>query len=343
MGSLQTAVSLVVALWAFACATPTQTQTESELLPRPGARIELGAVANESGRTFDVDAVALLTEAMASALRDRSLDWNPGAAGDHFVLSLAIREYRPGSAFKRWLVPGYGSTVLGVEGTLRDAATGALAATIVHRRSIFAGGAYTIGAWRNIFGWVAKDVAADLAVRIEKGGEFVVSVTPRADQAAAKEPARDGLAVRIASVSDARTERGRIGVREAAFGVPMGDVHLSRHVPDAVREALIDDLWAGGVRVVESGEDAVVEASVLRFWIGTDTTPLYWDVVGEIEIALTLTPPGAPEGQRIFACRQVQRTWVWPSAALAGRVLDACLAELGKKLRADAIWTRRAM
>jgi hypothetical protein len=146
--------------------------------------------------------------------------------------------------------------------------------------------------------------------------------------------------VRVAPVTDAREERDRIGERKVAFGVSMGDVHLSRRVLGVMREALIDDLWAGGVRVVESGENAVVEASVRRFWLHTDTTPLYWDVVGEIEVDLSVTPPGAAAQRRSFACRQVDRTWAWPTAALSGRVLDACLAELGAKLRGDDVWSR---
>lgn len=333
--------ALLLVLLAAACATPTGTKTESDLLPRPGARVELSEVSNESGQRFDVDAVGLLREAMAESLREEGLAWTRGGPGDRFVLSLAIREYRPGNAFKRWLAPGYGSTVLGVEGTLRDAATGELAATVRHQRSVHAGGAYTIGAWRSVFGWVADDIAADLAVRIERGGEFVVSVMPRADALAAPEPRSDALAVRIASVADARAERERIGERQAAFGVSMGDVHLSRRVPDAMREALIDELWAGGVRVVESGEDAVIDASVRRFWVHTDTTPLYWDVVGEIELELAVASAGAAPQRRSFGCRQVERTWVYPTAALIGRVLDACLAELGAKVRGDALWVDR--
>jgi hypothetical protein len=327
----------LAALVTMACATPTGTKPVSELLPRPGSRIELREVTNPSGHVFGVDAVHLLEEAMARSLQEEGLTWKPGDA-NHFVLSLAIRDYRPGDAFKRWLAPGWGSTVLSVDGSLRDAATGELAATIQHRRSIHWGGAYTIGAWRNVFGWVADDIAADLRVRILQGGEFVISVTPRADQPAALEPSEDALAVRIAAMHDERKERGRIGERQAAFGVSMGDVYLSRRVLELMREALTDDFWAGGVRVVESGEDAVVEASVRRFWVQTNTTPLYWDVMGEIEIELVVTLPGAGAERRSFDCRQMKRTFIWPTATLAGGVLDACLAELGAKLRDDPLW-----
>jgi hypothetical protein len=337
IADVRPALALAMLLGAVGCATPTATRTESDLLPRPGARVAVGSVTNATSQSFDVDAPALLRDALASALAEEGLAPAGGPAA--FVLDLAITEYRPGNAFKRWLLPGYGSTILGVEGTLRDAVTGALAASVVHRRSVHAGGGYTIGAWKSVFGWVAADVAADLRVRIERGGEFVVSVTPRAEQEAAAEPAADAVAVRVAEVVDARGERGRIGERQAAFGVSMGDVYLSRRVRDVVREAIADDLLAGGRRVVASGEDLVVTPTLRRFWVHTDTTPLYWDVVGEIEVDVEVSAQGSAPARQTFSCRQVERTWAWPTAALAGRVLDLCLGELGTKLRGDPIFT----
>jgi hypothetical protein len=117
-------VELTLVLLAAGCVAPTATKTESELLPRPGSRIELRDVTNESGKRFEVDAPGMLREAMQESLREEELAWTPGAAGERFALSLAIREYRPGNAFKRWLAPGYGSTVLGVEGMLRVSSGG---------------------------------------------------------------------------------------------------------------------------------------------------------------------------------------------------------------------------
>jgi len=332
------ALALALALGS-GCVTQGPVQLESDLLPRPGARIELLEVTNESRQAFAVDAVALLRAAMSEALIAENLSWTPDSQGpDRFGLSLSITEYRPGDAFKRWLIPGWGGTVLAVAGTLRDAQTQEVAATVVHKRSVYIGGAYSIGAWREVFGWVAQDLTADLQRRIERGGDFVVSVTPRADQPAASQPRATSPAVRVASVTDARTERQRIGERQAAFGVSMGDVYLSRRVPEVMREVLTDDLWAGGLRVVGSDEDAAIDLSVHRFWLGTDTTPLYWDVFGEIEIEVSVTIPGAAPRRSRLSCRQTERTWVWPTATLGGRVLDACLAELGTKLHADLLW-----
>jgi hypothetical protein len=105
-----------------------------------------------------------------------------------------------------------------------------------------------------------------------------------------------------------------------------------------MREVLIDDLLVGGYRVVESGEQLSVDAIVRKFWVDTDTTPLYWDVSAEIELALLIVIPGKSPAQRSFVCRNVERTYTWPTAGLIGRVLDACLANLGGKLRTDPVW-----
>lgn len=332
---------LLAVVTICACATPTRTRTESELLPRPGAHVALGEVSNASGHTFDFDPTTLLRGSLEEALGEQDLTPPAGFAGDHFVLSLRITEYRPGNAFKRWLAPGYGSTILAVRGALRDTRSGALAASVVHRRSVHFGGAYTIGAWKTIFSAVADDVAHDLRVRIEQGGEFVVSVTPRTEQPAVPEPDQSAPRVRIARVADERSERGRIGERTAAFGVSMGDVHLSRRVAELMREVLTDDLLAGGMRVVQSGEELSVDADVRKFWTHTDTTALYWDVIAEVELLLLITGPSGASAQRSLRCQEVERTYAWPTARLIGGVFDSCLADLGATLRADAIWQSR--
>jgi len=76
-------------------------------------------------------------------------------------MDVNIIEYRKGDAFKRWLWPGYGSTVLVVEATLLDA-EGNVDATAQANRSVDAGGGYTVGAWESVFDDVARDLVSDL-------------------------------------------------------------------------------------------------------------------------------------------------------------------------------------
>lgn len=326
---------------ATACAGPgLSVKGESDLLPRPGTLVELKDVKNAAGQTFDVDVEEMLRKAMRAALQEEKLEWTAGACPDRFDLALRIVEYRPGNAFQRWLLPGYGSTVLAVEGTLRDAQTGAMAGTIRHERSVHFGGAYTIGAWAYIFDQVADDLARDLKIRIDQGGQFVVYLKPRADQAAVPQLSERAVKIKVATVADDRQDKGRIGTREAAFGVSMGDVHLGQKATEAMRQALRDDLLAAGYLVVESGQDLTVEGRLRKFLVHTDTTALYWDVVGDIEfeLAVSSATQNADPARKTFTCHQVERTYVWPSATLLGKVLDACLADMMLNARTDGIW-----
>ncbi len=87
-----------------------------------------------------------------------------GSTGTIYVLIPEIREYRPGSAFKRWLLPGHGSTILWVESVLREG--NKKIGKLSTRHTVDAGGAYTTGAYESIFGAVAEDIVADLKKKL---------------------------------------------------------------------------------------------------------------------------------------------------------------------------------
>jgi len=138
-------------------------------VPERGIRIEVGKVSNATGQTPTVDGELvnieqLLTEKLTEKLRHDDFLW-AGGQGRRLVLSSRIIEYEPGDAFKRWLLPGWGSTVVAVEGELHDE-TNAVVGTVRARRTVSFGGAYTIGAWRSIFSSVAEDIVSELRSRI---------------------------------------------------------------------------------------------------------------------------------------------------------------------------------
>ena len=148
---------------------------ESALLnnyvPARGMRVELGKVSNATGQAPTVDGEVLdierlLAEKLTEKLSDDNLLW-AGGSDRRLVLSSRITEYEPGDAFKRWLLPGWGSTVVAVEGELRDD-TDAVVATVRARRTVSFGGAYTIGAWRSVFGSVADDIVSELRTKIAR-------------------------------------------------------------------------------------------------------------------------------------------------------------------------------
>jgi uncharacterized lipoprotein YajG len=331
-------LSLLVLLIAIGCATrQTPTRMEAARLPRPGAKVVLGSIRNVAGQTFEADVETLLKEAMAKELAHQAIAAGGSPTASDFILNLEIAEYRPGNAFKRWLIPGYGATVLGVRGELLESGNTKRVASISHQRTVAVGGLYTVGAWEYVFEWLARDIAKDLKVRIEKGGEFVVSATPRADIVQAVGPVENAKTIQISAVDDRRAEAGRIGQRQAAFGVAMGDVYFSHDVPLFVKEALEVELAAAGHRIVVTGGDLKATGEVLTFWVRTETTPLYWDVVAEMKIALEIS--GVDGKVRTeYTATSKKRTYVWPTASVLGDTIDLCLDQLMSKIRTDPVW-----
>lgn len=134
-------------LFLMACGTVEHSvRVEDQQAFGVDTRIFIGDVTNKTGESFDIDIEAMLRDAMESELTKENLLGQEGVPGA-ITMDISIIEYRKGDAFKRWLWPGYGSTVLVVEATLLDA-EGNVDATAQANRSVDAGGGYTIGAWK---------------------------------------------------------------------------------------------------------------------------------------------------------------------------------------------------
>jgi len=152
-------------LFMVACGTVEHSvRVEDQQAFGVDTKILVGEVANRTGESFDIDIETMLRDAMVDELAKENLLGKQGAPG---VVSMNVNiiEYRKGDAFKRWLWPGYGSTVLVIEANLLDA-EGNVDATAQANRSVDAGGGYTTGAWEEIFEDVAADLVSDLKVSI---------------------------------------------------------------------------------------------------------------------------------------------------------------------------------
>jgi len=138
---------------------------QSSYSPAVATKIEVGKVTNETGQTFDVNVEQMLTDALAEKLGEKNLLWT-GQQEEKLLLLSKIVEYEKGNAFKRWLLPGWGSTVIAIHADLKkgDQLVGSEQA----RRTVSIGGAYTIGAWRTIFNSIAEDIVDDLREKIPK-------------------------------------------------------------------------------------------------------------------------------------------------------------------------------
>jgi hypothetical protein len=335
-------ITLAAVVLLSSCAPKASIKYETDALSKPGATVELGDVSIKNEDIFEVDAKRMLRDALKKELAKRDILWSGDQSAERFTLSTQVLNYEMGSAFKRWLLPGYGSTILEVEGELKDR-KGTVVATINHKRGVYAGGAFTIGAWKTIFDSVASDIARELDTRIHGKG-FVVNIAPWSEQEINIPPAERPLNIKILPLKDERADKGRIGERFAAFNVSMGNVYMSRVTSEFLTETLSDDLRAAGHSIVETGQDVTVGGEILKFWLGTETTMLYWDVVGEIEVKLTATSSQNPNvsHEKHYSAKQVKRTYAWPTEAIFNEVLTMCIKELMKEIRADGIWLRSA-
>ena len=155
------AAILLALLLVAGCGTVEhRVALEQQYVVQPGTKVEVGAVKNQTGKTFEIDVQKMLADALGNALRERNLQWK-GEATPKLVLAADIVEYEAGDAFKRWLMPGWGATVLVVRGTLVDADNRTVG-SVEAKRTVEAGGGYTIGAWETIF----RDVANDIVTRL---------------------------------------------------------------------------------------------------------------------------------------------------------------------------------
>lgn len=152
-------------LFLVACGTVEHRVTISdEQAFDASTKIVVGEVSNKTGENFDIDIEAMFRDAMLNELRKENL-LSEHDSPNVVTMNVNIIEYRKGDAFKRWLWPGYGSTVLVVEANLLDS-EGNIDATAQANRSVDAGGGYTVGAWEKIFTNVASDLVSDLSTNI---------------------------------------------------------------------------------------------------------------------------------------------------------------------------------
>ena len=161
-------VLALVAIWITftlsACGTAVHKVTlQDNYTPPSDTKIEVGSVKNESGEMFEVNVEQLLRWALNGSLAAAGMRWDRGD-GNKMVIESKIVEYEPGDAFKRWLLPGWGATVLTVQCDLKEG--NELVGSVEARRTVSAGGGYTVGAWKGIFDDLAEDIVKDLQAKI---------------------------------------------------------------------------------------------------------------------------------------------------------------------------------
>lgn len=126
-------------------------------------RFSVGTVENKTAKEFDVDIIAMMGDELTRELKEKQLFWEDESEYQ-VTLDIDIIEYQKGDAFKRWIMPGLGSTILKVQCHVmnKDKRVGSIDA----HRSVDAGGAYSAGAWKTVFKSVAEDIVEELEKEI---------------------------------------------------------------------------------------------------------------------------------------------------------------------------------
>lgn len=127
-------------------------------------------------------------------------------------------------------------------------------------------------------------------------------------------------------VNDLRTPGVAASKREAAFGVPMGTITFNPPEAQLVKQWLEVELTR---RLREKGVQTQQHyvCEIVEFGVNTNTTPLYWDVVGRVRLVLK---HGAKDFQLYGT--HTERTYVWPGEDLVIRVVEESLRQIAADL-----------
>lgn len=146
--------------------------------------------------------------------------------------------------------------------------------------------------------------------------------------------------VKLENFKDIREQQAEsilVGRREAAFGMPMGDIFSERPTFEIVRDAVRTELINNGHRIVSNNENISIKGKIRKFWVRTDVTALYWDLVGEVSIVIEVSSPAhrTPILLGPYNGKNVERTYINPSKEIATRVLEKSLEQAMHAMSSD--------
>jgi len=330
---------ICISLLLVSCAIRQKVGPAKELTLDPDYKYKIEKVEVVEKEEYKVDAAKMMWTALEESLREKDLLWTESSKQNYYAISVQILDYDMGSAFKRWLIPGYGSTVLGVHTDVIDVDTGQKVSELEHRKTVAGGGLYSVGAWKTIFNTVATDIATDIE-RKYSGSGFTVKLDPWLKNETTGPDVRQSQEIRLLRLNDNRVEKSRIGERHAAFNVSMGDIYTNRDVAAYMTEALQNELLASGIKLTNNDKAVTLSGEVDKFWVSTDTTALYWDVIGEIEVQINATSPRTNKSiSKSYKGQSTTRTYVWPSNDIVKGVVTESIKSIMYDIRGDRIWS----
>lgn len=134
---------------------------------------------------------------------------------------------------------------------------------------------------------------------------------------------------------DARTPGRAEGTREAAFGVPMGNVNIEPPAVEIVKDVIMSELKIAGHTISNTEQQTNISATVQAFEVRTKTTPLYWDIIGDTIIELEVMNQSGEKFRHSYKSTCNGRTYVWPGGELIKKVMQSCIADFAETMRND--------
>jgi hypothetical protein len=341
VSKLLTYLMIFISLVISGCAAQTSGTGPSKTLALDQSyKYKIEKIKISEAKKHEVDAKEILRNSLDKALNNKDLLWDGSPNKKYYGISVRIIEYDMGNAFKRWLLPTYGSTALSVHTDVIDLEKNAIVTYMEHKQTIAAGGAYSIGAWKYIFNNVAKDIATDIERKYSGSGKgFFIQLDPWLEKETEAPEAAAVKNIYLAPFQDKRPEKNRIGERHAAFNVSMGDIYTNRDASVYIREAVQNELLAAGNKLSEDTSDLTITGELIKFWIWTETTALYWDIKGEIQLNLTVSNKKMDKTiAKTYTANSEARTYAYPSKDLVSSVVSDTVKSLMYEIRKDSIW-----
>lgn len=130
---------------------------------------EVDDVVNNTNKTFEFDVTGLLTEQIRNKLREK------GYASMHrsetrrnvLLIKSYLLNFEHGSAFKRWLAPGAGKSMIIVKSVLVDKGTHQTLGTIVITEAVTSGGLFSIGADKKLIEIASTGIVNEIDARVK--------------------------------------------------------------------------------------------------------------------------------------------------------------------------------
>ncbi len=132
-------------------------------------------------------------------------------------------------------------------------------------------------------------------------------------------------------VNDLRTSGIVASKREAAFGVPMGNIIFDPPEAQLVKNVLepeLTKLMKG--KGIQTKMD--FSCDMFEFSVNTNTTPVYWDVIGRIRLVLKQNG----KEYNLFGTH-TERTYIWPGETVIKKTVDESFNKIIATLKQVAI------